>query len=245
MVVSNTLAAPAPKESAELHIPPLENGAHLSALEFLRRFEAMPEVKKAELIDGIVYMASPVRLDQHGEPDSLMATWLGTYAISTPGVKHAINSTTRLGPDDVPQPDGLLRILPECGGQSRLGPKGYLHGAPEMVVEIAASSVSIDLREKRDSYRRAGVREYMVWRTQESEIDWWVLEDDEYRPLAPDADGIVRSRTFPGLWTKPGDLIAGLGSQVLAVLQAGLASPEHETFAASLKLRASSPAATP
>jgi hypothetical protein len=107
-----TLAsAPLPvvrKPPADLR-PPLENGAHLSACEFLRRYEAMPELKKAELIGGVIYMASPVRLNQHGEPDSLVQTWLGTYGIATPGVKAATNATTRLGPDDVPQPDAAAQ----------------------------------------------------------------------------------------------------------------------------------------
>src|SRR5882672_1638720 len=129
-------------------LDPLENGAHLSASEFLRRYEAMPEVKKAELINGIVYMASPVRLDRHGEPDSLIQTWFGNYAIATPGVKSATNTTTRLGPDDVPQPDGLLRIVPECGGQAHPNAKGYLQGAPELVAEVAASTASLDARAK-------------------------------------------------------------------------------------------------
>ena len=123
---------PARREIPPRRIPPLENGAHLTAAEFLRRFQAMPEVKKAELINGVVIMASPVRLDQHGEPDGLIQGWLCNYCIATPGVKHAINSTIRLNPDDVPQPDGLLRLLPECGGQSRLDEKGYLPGPPEI-----------------------------------------------------------------------------------------------------------------
>src|SRR6266498_416147 len=147
--------------------PPLQSGDHLSAQEFLRRYEAMPEVKKAELIDGIVYMGSPVRIDQHGEPDGLIQGWLCNYSVATPGANHATNSTTRLGPDDVPQPDGLLRIAPEYGGQARVDAKGYLDGAPELVVEVAASSVSLDVREKLASYRRAGVREYIVWRTED------------------------------------------------------------------------------
>jgi Uma2 family endonuclease len=215
----------------------LENGAHLSAAEFMRRYEAMPEVKKAELVNGIVYMASPLRLDQHGEPDNLIQTWLGTYAIATPGVKAAANSTTRLGVDDVLQPDCLLRILPECGGQGRVNAKGYLEGAPELVVEVAASSASLDAREKLASYRRAGVGEYLVWRTDEDAIDWWVLEDDEYRPLPADADGIVRSRLFPGLWLDIATLLAGEGLGLMKKLQQGLQSKAHADFVAELQKR--------
>src|SRR5438552_2140608 len=208
-----TEAVPFRRERPERGVPPLENGAHLSAREFLRRYEAMPELKKAELVNGIVYMGSPVRLDQHGEPDSLIQTWLGNYSIATPGVKAATNSTTRLGPDDVPQPDGLLRIVPECGGQAQLDGKGYLQGAPELAVEVAASSASLDVREKLASYRRAGVREYLVWRTEDETVDWWKLEEDEYRLLPAGEDGVVRSRIFPGLWLDTAALLAGDGAK--------------------------------
>ena len=229
-------AAP-PRERPEREVPPLENGAHLSAAEFLRRYEAMPEVRKAELINGIVYMGSPVRIDQHGEPDGLIQGWLCNYAVATPGVKHAVNSTTRLGPDDAPQPDGLLRLVPERGGQARLDAKGYLQGAPELVVEIAASTASLDAREKLASYRRAGVQEYLVWRTEDGAVDWWFLQDDEYRPLAADANGVLRSRRFPGLWLDVPALLAGDGAKVMARLQEGLRSAEHAAFAEELNKR--------
>jgi Uma2 family endonuclease len=209
----------------------------LSAQEFLRRYEAMPEVKKAELIDGVVYMGSPVRIDQHGEPDALIQVWLGTYSIATPSVKHATNSTARLGPDDVPQPDGLLRLAPEVGGQARVDPKGYLDGAPELVVEVAASSVSLDVREKLASYRRAGVREYLIWRTEDEAVDWWRLEEDEYRPLALERDRSFHSRIFPGLWLDVQALLAGDGQKLMAKLQEGLQSPEHAAFTAELEKR--------
>jgi Uma2 family endonuclease len=218
----------------------LENGAHLGAAEFLRRFESMPEVKKAELVNGIVYLGSPVRLDQHGEPDNLIQTWLGTYSAATKGVKAATNSTTRLGPDDVPQPDGLLWISPECGGRSRLDDKGYLQGAPELVVEVAASSASLDAREKVASYRRAGVLEYVVFRTEDDALDWWVLEDDEYRPASPDDQGVIRSRVCAGLWLDTRALLDRDGARVLAVLQQGIQSPEHARFVEDLALRAQS-----
>lgn len=231
------LTARKPPAGTDL-VPPLENGDHLTAREFLRRYEDMPELKKAELVNGIVYMGSPVRLDQHGEPDSLIQTWLGTYSLATPGVKAATNSTTRLGPDDVPQPDGLLRLLPEYGGQARLDAKGYLLGAPELVAEVSASTASLDLREKLTAYRRAGVREYVVWRTEDAAVDWWGLDEDEYLPLTPGTDGVYRSRVFPGLWLDTAALLAGDGSRFMAALRQGLDSPEHAAFVAQLAARA-------
>lgn len=224
------------KRPSNAEIPPLENGDQLTATEFLRRFEAMPDLKKAELIQGQVYiMPSPVRVDQHSDPDNLVQGWLFTYAAHTPGTKGTTNGTTKLSPDDVPQPDASLRLMPECGGQSRIDADGYLRGAPELVVEVAASSASIDARKKRDTYRLAGVREYVVWRTRDSAIDWWVLEEDEYRPLQPGADSILRSRVFPGLWLDGAALMAQDAARLLAVSQQGVASEEHAAFVAKLR----------
>lgn len=235
--VAAPLVPPAFRGGAAEPVPPLENGDRLTAREFLRRYSAMPHVRKAELIHGIVYMGSPVRLDRHGEPDNLVQTWLGRYAIATPGVKAAANSTTRLSPDDVPQPDALLRILPECGGQSRLDAAGYLLGAPELIVEIAASSVSLDAGDKLVAYRRARVQEYLVWRTDDRALDWWMLEDEEFRPLPADADGLMRSRIFAGLWLDAPALLAGDGPRVMAVLNAGLATAGHREFVERLAAR--------
>ena len=166
-----------------------------------------------------------------------MQGWLCNYSVATPGVKHATNSTARLGPDDVPQPDGLLRITAEYGGQARVDAKGYLDGAPELVVEVAASSVSLDVREKLASYRRAVVREYIVWRTEDEAVDWWALEEDEFRPLPAEADGTLRSRVFPGLWLEVRALLAGDGPRVMAKLQEGLQSGEHAAFIAEMQKR--------
>ncbi len=229
---------PGKHEARDRSIPPLENGAHLSATEFLRRYETMPEVKKAELIGGIVFnMASPVRHTQHAAPDGLLVTWLGVYAAATQGTELAVNGTLRLGPDDVLQPDSLLLVRPEYGGQTRLDPKGYLQGPPELIVEIAASSASIDTHEKLTAYRRAGVSEYVIWRTEDDAVDWRWLEEDEYRLLAPDAGGILRSRGFPGLHLSVPALLAGDFGLLLDTLKSGLASAEHAEFVRLLESR--------
>jgi Uma2 family endonuclease len=214
-------------------VQPLESGDSLGAVEFLRRYEAMPDVKKAELIEGTVYIPSPVRL-AHGAPDTLIQTWLGSYAARTPGTQAAGNVTVRLDPENVPQPDALLRILPECGGQTRLDAAGYLFGAPELIVEVAASSVAIDLHDKLRAYRRAGVREYLVWRTLDRQFDWFVLEQDEYRANAPDGQGVLRSPHFPGLGLALDALLDHDSAKVLDVLQTELQSPAHAAFVAKL-----------
>jgi len=219
------------KEPGAPQPPPLENGDRLTSMEFLHRYEAMPHVKKAELIEGIVIMASPVRTDTHSDPDSLVQTWLGNYAIATPGVKSSTNGTIRLDSDNTMQPDGSLRLL---SGQTRLE-DGYLKGCPELVLEVAASTASIALHSKLNMYRRHGAREYIAWRTFDAQLDWFVLKDEQFTLLQPDKDGIIRSSVFLGLWLNVGALLREDGVGVMETLQKGLGSPEHAAFVESLK----------
>ncbi|MFM9963806.1 MAG: Uma2 family endonuclease [Planctomycetaceae bacterium] len=217
-------------------IPPLEPGDCLNATEFLRRSAAMPELKKAELINGVVYMSAAVRVDQHAEPDSFIQGLLFFYASHTRGVRSLTNGTVRLNPDDVVQPDAALRILAELGGQSRIGQDGYLRGAPELAAEVSASTVSIDARQKLQAYRQAGVREYLLWRVRDKAVDWWTRDaDDEFQPILADTDGLHRSRVFPGLWLDVNALLAEDGVRLIEVLQNGLRSTEHGAFVETLK----------
>ncbi len=209
-------------------ILPLENGDRLTQIEFEQRYEQMPHVKKAELIEGIVYMASPLRMTQHGEPHARIMTWLGTYWSATPGVEVGDNCTVRLDPENEPQPDALLRMTD--GGQSTISEDGYVEGAPELIVEISASTASIDLHEKLKAYRRNQVQEYLVWRVYDGEFDWFRLQEGKYLQLQPKEDGIIWSESFPGLWLNKAALLAGELAQVLATLQQGLNSSEHQNF---------------
>jgi len=216
--------------------PPLRAGDRLTRDEFERRYRAMPDIKKAELIEGVVYMPPPVSNESHGAPHAHLITWLGVYKASTPGVQVSDNATVRLDWDNEPQPDALLRIVPKCGGQSR-DEAGYIANGPEWVGEVAASSVSYDLHDKKEAYRRNGVREYLVWRVEDQAIDWFVLRGGSYELLKPDDDGVCRSEVFPGLWLDANALLAGDMRQVLEVLNAGIQSAEHAVFVVSLSQR--------
>ena len=211
-------------------IPPLENGDLLSRAEFERRYTAMPHIKKAELIEGIVYMSSPLRFEPHAEPHANLIIWLGNYKIVTPGVRLGDNPTVRLDLDNEPQPDAVLLIDSERGGQTRLNEQGYIEGAPELVAEIAASTATIDLRDKKRVYRRNGVQEYIVWQVMDARLDWFYLQDGEYIGLEPDAEGIIHSRVFPGLWLGLRALLAGDMVLVNQILQRGLLSVEYQQF---------------
>jgi Uma2 family endonuclease len=216
-------------------VPPLENGDTLTRTEFERRYEAMPHLKKAELIEGVVYVPSPVRHRYHGRQHIHLANWLGHYEVGTPGVEASDNVTVRLDLDNEPQPDVLLFIDPACGGQALIDADGYIAGAPELVAEVASSSASYDLYAKLRVYRRNGVREYIVWRVLDKEIDWFVLRAGQYERLPLDAEGLYRSEVFPGLWLDPAALLRGDLATVLAIVQRGLTSPEHAAFVARLR----------
>ncbi len=215
-------------------VPELRPGDRLSRAEFERRYEAMPHVKKAELIEGVVYMPSPVTFEDHGKPHFQLVGWLGYYQAATPGVEGGDNATIRLDLDNEPQPDAFLRIRPELGGQSRNSGK-YIAGPPELIAEVTASSASYDLHDKFRAYQRNGVREYVVWRVEDRAIDWFVLRDDRLTPLAPNTSGWYQSKVFPGLWLDAAAMVRGDLAQVIAVLQQGLASPEHAAFVQRLR----------
>src|SRR6266545_930587 len=190
-----------PKEDApSVSEPLLETGDRLTRDEFERRYQRMPHVKKAELIEGTVFMPSPVRVKKHAVPHSHLAGWLVVYASETPGVECADNSTVRLDLDNEPQPDLVLMKLAGKGGQARISAEDYIEGAPELAVEIVGSSRAYDLHQKKGAYRRNGVREYLVWITDENRVVWWELREGDYREIAPAADGLLKSGVFPGLW---------------------------------------------
>lgn len=208
---------------------PLVAGDRLTRDEFHRRYLAMPHVKKAELIEGVVYMPSPVSLTGHAAPHNSVNGWLFHYVAYTRGTQAGDNGTVMLDLDNEPQPDAFLRILPECGGQSRTV-DDYVDGAPELVAEVAASSASYDLHDKLNAYRRNGVQEYVVWRVWDQAIDWFVLRGGRFEPLAANAAGLYQSEVFPGLWLDPTAMIVGELARMLAILQQGLDSPEHAEF---------------
>jgi hypothetical protein len=217
--------------TVEQHVQPLNRGMRMTRDEFLRVWEMHPEIKRAELIGGIVYMPSPVGAD-HGGTDNDVNFWLAYYSMFTPGTRGACNATT-LMLDAAPQPDVNLRILPEHGGQTSIEGK-LLKGAAELNVEVCGSSASYDLHQKFDLYERAGVQEYVAVLLEESEVRWHRRGPKGFERMLAGRDGIFRSVAFPGLWLDAQALLRGDRMRVLAVLQQGLATPEHDAFVARL-----------
>src|SRR5258708_16463170 len=204
----------------------LEPGDHLDQKTFHARYEVMPENVRAELIGGIVYMPSPLKVP-HGQHHSELITWLVTYKAATPGTDVLDNATTILGVESEAQPDGSLIVLPEFGGQTRINDENYLEGSPEFLAEVALSSESYDLYAKRKDYESAAVNEYLVVVIRQQKIVWLVRRDGVFVPLDPGPDGIYRSEGFPPLWLEGHALLARGTLRVQQVLQAGLASAVH------------------
>jgi Uma2 family endonuclease len=213
--------------TVEETIPPLVEGQRLTRDEFLRRWEAMPNLKRAELIGGVVYMPSPLSAD-HGSTDGRVATFLGSYAAATPGCEIALNATWLLL-DDSPQPDNALLVLPRYGGRVRIEGK-YFAGPPELVAETSLSRKKYDLRQKLALYQQAGIPEYLTILPEKEEVRWHRLVDGDYQVMQPGEDGLLRSQVFPGLWLNPAALFGGLFGDVLTALNQGLRSPEHAKF---------------
>jgi Uma2 family endonuclease len=198
-------------------LPVLESGDRLSRAEFHQRYCQRPDLKKAELVEGVVYVASPVRRPQHGRPHSQMVGWVVTYAAKTPGVDYADNATVLLDPDNELQPDVML--WREAPDGPRLNDQGYLEGAPQLVIEVAASSASYDLHDKLRAYERNRVQEYIVWRVLNQRIDWFRWQEGRFVPVEPDPNGVIESTAFPGLRLHVAKMLAGDLAGVLAELE--------------------------
>jgi Uma2 family endonuclease len=221
--------------SARQPLPPLLPGQGMTGEEFLARWEAMPELKNAELLDGIVYMASPVGI-AHGDFDGLAVGWLARYAAATRGVKVATNTTWVMEGNSIPQPDIALYIPPEYGGRIKRV-KNLATGAPELIVEISYSSADRDFDIKKALYQRSSVREYITVDLLAGVLTWRVLESGVYSDLAPDVDGLLKSRIFPGLWLDVAAFWVEDGAKIAAAVDRGIAAPEHAQFVAELASR--------
>ena len=231
--------APAPHAVLSVsYLPPLEAGDHLDQATFHARYEAMPPDFRAELIGGVVFVPSPLR-SEHGVSHALVMGWLTNYWSATPGTSVRDNATAILGDESEPQPDAALIIEPESGGQTSVSEDGYATGPPELIVEVASSSESIDLHAKRRDYEQAGVLEYVVVVLRQRVVRWFVLQDGTHRDVEADASGMFKSSVFLGLWLDAPALLRRDGRQVMATLQQGLETPEHAAFVQQLQVRRS------
>lgn len=216
-------------------VPPLRHGDRLSRDEFERRYAAMPHVKKAELIEGVVYMPSPVRYARHGNPHLTLSGWIVHYVSKSPGLQAGDNVTNRLGEKDEPQPDVMLFLPPHAGGSAVIDKDDYVAGAPELVCEVTASTKGIDLGVKKTAYCRHGVKEYLVWRVEDRAVDWFAFDAGKYDAMQPNNEGVLCSKVFPGLWLHVEALLTGNLPQLFTTVDQGTSTEDHREFLRRIK----------
>jgi len=210
----------------------LAPGDRMELKEFLERWDQLPELKFAELIDGVVYMPSAVSLP-HGDFDRLAGSVFGYYRLRS-GICSGSTNATWLMRESAPQPDLALYLQPEYGGQTKIGPRKLGSGIPELTVEVCISSRSYDLGPKLALNERVGVPEYLAILTEEKRFEWRTLVQDSYQFLQPD-NGVFRSRILPGLWIDEPAFWRADGPRLLTVLEDGMDSPEFLEFKRKLK----------
>ena len=228
-ITSRPAATPSPAQ------PPLIAGQRLDRATFHERYEALPPGARAELIDGVVYMPSPVR-SRHGRASVPPIVWLSYYEENTPGVEVLDNASVALGPATEVQPDAFLQVMPTLGGQAR-DEEGIIFGAPELVVEVSHSTKRADLGPKLVEYELAGVQEYVIRLVEPDDVRWHARREGKLALVAPDGDGLYRSSAFPGLWLDPRALLAGDMRRLRAVVDLGVATAEHAAWVAKLAAR--------
>lgn len=222
---------------------PLHNGDHMDAETFHALYEQTPEGFKAELIGGIVYVASPV-YGFHADPHARAMTWLGLYMTRTPGVQLLDNCSMRLDEENELQPDAMLRIRSEYAGRSSLNEKGVVVGPPELLLEVAYTSRNIDLKQKMRQYEQAGVEEYVVVLAEKNEVEWFYMFNNRFRPLRATA-GLLKSKVFPGLWLEPATLFSDSTDSLLDAVVEGTDSNGHSKLVAKLAARRSKDSGAP
>jgi len=216
-------------------LPLLESGDHLDQPAFHERYQQMPSDFRAELIGGFVVVPSPLS-QKHARYHAHVIRWLGQYEADTCGAAVYDNATVILGPDSELQPDACLIVEPDCGGRTNTDRRGYVMGPPELIVEVASSSESYDLHDKRREYERAGVQEYLVVVIRDQRIRSFRLHDGRYNERPVDADGIWRSSIFPDLWLDTKALLDLDSAKVDQTQRAGMATPAaHATFVQALR----------
>lgn len=213
-------------------VPLLENGARMRQPEFHRRYCESSGKAKIELIGGVVFVASPLSWPHALYHDEL-GYLLGTYCRATPGTELGHDATAILGEQSEPRPDLLLRVIAECGGRSQVNAQKYVSGPPELLAEIAYSSLSIDLNQKRIDYEQAGVLEYLVLSIEDEQLFWFHFPSGN--AITANRRGVSRSLVFPGLWIHVPGLFARDSERSQQVLQQGLNSPAHRAFVRQLE----------
>ncbi|MBI2761360.1 MAG: Uma2 family endonuclease [Chloroflexi bacterium] len=179
-------------------LPMLESGDRLTQTDFHRRYEARPDIHKAELIAGVVYIGGRVPA-AHGTAHAHLGGWFGVYAAGHRDVEVSIRPSLIISDDSEVQPDVVMFRTIGARTRMRHTPDGYLEGTPDLIAEIAMSDAAYDFYDKKEVYRAAGVPEYIVWDSYNNRLRWFRLRIGAFEVVTPSSGGFVESAIFPGL----------------------------------------------
>ena len=220
--MSVAFAEPPPAAAADPDA--LRDGMRMNRAEFHRRYLRMDRIDpsfRAELIEGVVHLRDPMSASEpHATFQQWISAWCYEYLKRTPGLKSLVAPTVLLDDDAEPEPDVMLRR--RVPGEDATG---YVDRTPEFVVEVSVSTLRKDLGPKFRDYQRAGVPEYLVVDVTGERLHWFVRDADGLLvDLPPDADGLLKSREFPGLWLDPAAFFAEDAAGIEAAVAAGVAA---------------------
>jgi Uma2 family endonuclease len=196
----------------------------VSVEEFVLR---VGDGQKADLLDGVIYMASPDS-PEAAEVNGFLQTLLNYFTRRLElGKVYGPRSAFRLFPDSheswAPEPD-VAFIRRE---RTHLWKGSVFQGPPDLAVEIVSTdSIDRDTITKREAYERAGVKEYWIIDLIQGKCTFLRLENDAYREVV--ASGTVfRSEVIGGFWLDTGWLFAEELPPPDVCLEKILRSPEQ------------------
>jgi hypothetical protein len=216
-------------------VPPFENGDRLDQKTFHDLYERTPFRFRAELVDGIVYLKIPKPVRLRRRPRLSLSVWLGAYEAETEGVQIAMHATNILIDRNETHPYQTVIVDPALGGRTSINADDFVEGGAELLVEIAERSCSLPYHKKFEQYQKANVREYIIVNLESRNFNWFTNTANGFQPIKPNADGIMKSRVLPGLWLDREATLNDNNKRVRAVLDSGLASPEHAKFVTKLQ----------
>jgi Uma2 family endonuclease len=158
------------------------------------------EDQKADLIEGVIYMASP----DNTRANELFMWFAGLIDLFVEtlelGKVYGLRVAFRLDENNAPEPD-IAFVRKKHVSRVRFG---SVNGSPDLAIEIVSpESVERDYEKKRAQYERAGVLEY--WIVDEMKQEVIVLRlgaNGKYREVRP-RKGELHSQALPGFWFRP------------------------------------------
>ena len=169
-----------------------------AALATVEDFYALvPDRQKADLLDGVIYVASPDTYHGDQYTNFLARLLAGFCEARDLGKVFGSRFAFRLSPHRCPEPDVAVVLA----SRLHLVDDHGMTGGPDVAVEVVSrDSRTRDYRDKRRIYEESGVSEYWLVDPIKGRADFLVLEAGKYQSAVLDDGSIFRSRVLPGFF---------------------------------------------